>query len=223
MKSKKNIINFFFVTFHVVLCLDFGFYNHRSRKIRFILKLCSFIQCFVTNLIICIFIGIYYNTLMVLLYSLSAVGHCVETLILIFLNSADTFYRVQSDILLIDSKLLITCNSYSIEFRTIVTIFFLLLCKIIHTVFYCTFSQLYCFRPLAMQALFYVPLTALDLPLIMYYFILRAIRFRLKIITQRLENGSMSIVKCRRVYKSLVMFTDKIKKPFDMMVSYSLW
>lgn len=219
MELKKNIIHFCFIFVQFVLCLDFGFYNHRSSKLRFIFKLFTFIQCLAINSIMFIYFVNYYPTWVTFLYSITAVNHVAQVLILMFLNSADTFYRLQSDLLSIDSKLIITYNSYAIEYRTIIITVLIVLCRIILVTFQCMCFLKYCLRPLVIQALYLVPLTAFDMPLIMYYFILRAVHFRLKIMTERLTNGNMNIIKCRRIYKSLVIFTDKIKKPFDKMVS----
>lgn len=155
---------------------------------------------------------------MAFLYTFNAVNHFVNVLILTLLNSAGTFYSLRSELLLIDSKLILVYNSYAIEFRTIITTLLFLLFKIILTTFYCAFTPLYCVRPLAMQAIHFIPTTASDLPLIMYYFIFRAVHFRLKIMTVRLTNDTMDFVKYKSIYKSLVIFTDKIKKSFDVMV-----
>lgn len=219
MELKKNIIQFFFFFVHVVLCLDFGFHYNRSRKLRFTFKLFSLIQCIIINSITLIYFANKYGLLLGFLMLFASVNHCVHVLILTFLNSSHTFYRLQSDLLAVDSKLIIIFNSYSIEFRTIVTTLLFLLLKIIMSIVYCEFSPENCIRPFIFQALYFVQMTAFDVPLIMYYFTLRAVHFRLKIMTERLTNGDMNIVKCRSIYKSLVAFTDKIKKSFDGMVS----
>lgn len=221
MELKKNIIYIFFIFIHVVLCLDFGFYYHRSRKVRFTVKLFSFIQCFVINSIIFVSFA-NYGTLLAVLQFFAGVNHCAFVLILTFLNPADTICSLRSDLLLIDSKIIIIFNSYTIEFRTILTTLLFLLLKIIMTFVYCELS-VYCIRPLVMSVLYFVQITAFDLPLLMYYFIFRSVHFRLKIITERFTNGDMDIVKCKSVYKSLVIFMDKIKKPFDCMVSIYKW
>lgn len=218
MELKKNIIKLFFIFVHVVLCLDFGFYYNRSRKLRFTFKLFSFIQCIIVNSITLIFFVNKYGLLIAFLQFFGTVNHCAHVLILTFLNKSGTFYRLQNGLLAIDSELIIF-NSPSIEFETVLTTLFFVLFKIINSIVYCTFSQIYCLRPYVFQALYLVQVTAFDVPLVMYYFILRAVHLRLKIMTERLTKGDMNIVKCRRIYKSLVIFTDKIKKSFDVMVS----
>lgn len=209
-----------FITIHIIFSLDFGFMRYRSFKLKVLLKSIFLLQslmlsvtCFYLSLLSLDFSVVVWNALFLTEY-------CIVVVYLTFRSSQKTFYKLQKDLLSIDSQLGVDKGSYNMEPKVLFYILFSIIYKSIVTTIYCFYTKVRaCVQPFPVQMLIMLPIFGINIFIVISFFYLYSVYCRL-------QNVTIFVLKCRRnvkayqlIYQSLINSVENVKQTIDVSVS----
>lgn len=220
MKNISTAMKVIFLTIHILFSLDFGFIQYRSfiqkvfLKSIFVLKniILIILSCYLTyfSANFCTFLRNFF----VLLKLFTIV------LYLTFCNSEKTFYRLQTDLLSIDTKLSVQNCTYNMELKVFFYILLLLVYKTISIAFYCCYPKMYaCSKILSALLIFMFANLANNVFVIISFFCFYSIYCRLQKLTTSVTKTRSSINAYQLVYQSIIVCAENVKQTVEVAVS----
>lgn len=224
IRSKKfYIMGTFFKIAHILFCLDFGFFEHKSKTRRIIWKLVTFLQAI---LFICICVYVAYVTSpsisFVFWFMLYFIHFLLNVFLLTFFCRRATFCQLLRDLEYIDFKLGVDNASYDIEKKIILVNMFYTFYYVSNTIIICIPSQLatyHCYDPLFFT---FITIIVISFTYVhtSFMFVFVSIHYRLQTFTLILDKKPINnIYPMHLLYKSIADLAEIYKPAFDPSVS----
>lgn len=221
-KSKYyTIMKTFYKIIQLTICLDFGFYEHKSWEKRVFLKLFTIIQCFFMCFV-CLFCLHHRNSVVLIAWvSFYLFHYFLNALILVLFNPDKTFYKLHQDLESIDVMLRADNASYSLEKKILCVILVDFGLRAVLAVCYCVMSDL-CLKPIISAVIYMAVFYSLDLVHITCGFVYYSVYCRLKSLKSVLMIANLDYPSLQFTYKSIVELIEMYKSTFDPLVSVSI-
>lgn len=208
---------------HVIFCLDFGFFEHKSKTRRIIWKSVTIIQAI---FIICISVYSAYVTspsfLFFYWFMLYFIHFILNVFFLIFFCRSATFCQLFKDLEYIDFKLGVYNATYSIEKKILIINMLYTLYFIGSGIVNCIPSQLesgHCFSPLFLANVTMIVVSFIYVNTA-YMFVFLCIHCRLQTLTLILRKRFINNIYPKQlIYKSIADLAEIYKSAFDPSVS----
>lgn len=221
-KSKYfSIMTTFYRSIQVLCCLDFGFFENKSKRTIILWKSITvfYLISIVCICFYCTFIDnsrTEFNNYIIPGFIFYFIRFLVNVIYLVFFNPNNKFCQFHRDLEYVDKKLGVENASYNIEVK-------ILACIVCNTVFFCTLGLL-TFAPDSMRlglicSIIVMMTTSDSVVVVTCAFVFYSINCRLKTFTSILRNGKTGIYSMQLIYRLIADLTEAYKSAFDALVS----
>lgn len=208
-----KLVTYLFRLYQIIFAIDFGFFEYKSFKIKFICRSIATFQA-LTLCGSCIIFSPF-NTSSVISNAIFTTEYVLAVCVMNFAAN-DTFHKFLNTLLHIDTLMNFQCFNNSA-----IPIFVFIMLSMAGTLF-SVISLCHCLPgdcpSWHIQSLCTFPLLALDSVLIIYIYIFFSVYRRLVRLTIILKENVTNITTCHSLYKSIIDSTLKVKSSFDIVV-----
>lgn len=216
-KPISKLLKIFLEITLLVFSLDFGLYKYKSRLTKIVIVS---ILAFSTLLSISTFVSYLPNIshFTMLWHIKTLVLNHINILVLFIIPENKSFYIFLNHLHSIDVKLGVDSNSYRLDIKILIYFAVTVSFKIITSCIYC-FHYRECLEVFWFKILSFFPLTSMDIPLLIFFFVFYASRCRLVTLRKFIENTPCDPLYFQCIYKSLVDATETAKDALIPIVS----
>lgn len=222
-KTDNNNINIsrtlyiFFIILRITFAQEYGFIKFKCSRNYKIMNIISIIQCMFCLVTLFIFLFNDFSETVAYSYILYIFQYSFNVVFLLFCDRNKTICSFLQNILQIDFELKIK-NSYIADFVILFYTLFFLLSKIVLRIIACAFFNKICPNSKVDHIFLFILHFGLNLPLIVYFFLLYSVYFRLKKLKSSLDNN-YNVISGQFLYKFLHDCAERAKDKIDYVVS----
>lgn len=215
------VMQIFFKMLHVIFCLDFGFFEHKSKNQRIFWKVATFLNAI--SLTYFSFINIARGARSIFWLCHFFCHFIYNVVVLLSLSPNKTLRQLYRDLQIIDIKLRANCASYNLEKKIIALIMIRFVCSFITYTYYCV-NRFECFNLSLVRVssiyIFFWLIISINVVNLCCAFVFYSVFYRLKMFVSVLKSNDRNCLSMHYIYKSIVNLTELYKSALDPLVSY---
>lgn len=217
-KPLPETMKYLFIFFRVVFALNFGFTQFQSSRLKRTDKLLSFIQASVLFVTFTYLFFYSHSNPYSTWYFLDVAIYYIFAIIL--LASKNSYHDFQLDLYAFDSEIGMDSSKYKVEHKMFLACFILFIFKCSLFASYCVYYQNYCNFPVWIMCGYFIAMLGVNIVILSYAFLFQSVHYRMKKFMSFVKNDNTDVVSCHYLYKTLVEVTEKMKKSYDLVVSW---
>lgn len=214
----SRILYVYFVIIRIIYALDFGFVTSSSVRINRVLKITTILQTVFYLIVLPIFIFNDFPDLIKYWYSVYIFQYFINIIFLFLCDREKTIRQFLENLLLFDYELQLNIGR-SVNFVIIFYTVFFILSKLGLWIISCIYFDGVCQYSKIDHIFIFILASGLNLPMIIYFYLLYSVYIRVKNLKGRLENENYKIISGQFLYKFLYDCTEKAKDKIDYLVS----
>lgn len=203
----------FFKILHVLCSLDFGFFEHDSKKKRYFWKVATIMNAIFVMCLTVMFFDDPYGDDLIFWVAFYYCHYFVNVLTLIFVSPKKTFCQLHRDLQAIDKELQTSSVSFQIEKKIIALIVFEFANSLITNKLYALSNEE------APSFIFFWLVMITNIVHLCSAFVFHSIFRRLNYFSATLKTNSRDNLSMQHIYKSIVDLTELHKSTIDPLVS----